>query len=162
VGLAVPASQDGQTDRSVGIGSPGRRALPWGWEGRSRLAGTTSPTLGVGDRSRRAGGASPPLGLGSGQRGAAARVATLGMGSRLAGTTSPTFAAVRQGAFAGFYGRAVQDSRMNVILTPHNVTLTKAIEDHLVSRIEKLEHLDHFALKIRVILERDQTRAPER
>jgi len=51
---------------------------------------------------------------------------------------------------------------MNLILTPHNVTLTKAIEDHLISRIEKLEHLDHFAMKIRVILERDKTRAPEK
>lgn len=51
---------------------------------------------------------------------------------------------------------------MNVILTPHNVTLTKAIEDHLISRIEKLAHFDHFAVKIRVILERDRTRAPER
>jgi len=51
---------------------------------------------------------------------------------------------------------------MNLILTPHNVTLTKAIEDHLISRIDKLEHLDHFAVKIRVILERDKTRAAEK
>jgi ribosomal subunit interface protein len=63
---------------------------------------------------------------------------------------------------AGFYQEAVHDNRMNLILTPHNVTLTKAIEDHLVSRIEKLEHLNRFVVKIRVILERDQTRAPER
>src|ERR1051326_1445306 len=29
---------------------------------------------------------------------------------------------------------------MNLILSPHNVTLTKAIEDHLISRINKLDH----------------------
>jgi putative sigma-54 modulation protein len=63
---------------------------------------------------------------------------------------------------SGFYREAVHDNRMNLILTPHNVTLTKAIEDHLISRIEKLAHLDRFAVTIRVILERDQTRAPEK
>lgn|SRR5262249_23452112 len=51
---------------------------------------------------------------------------------------------------------------MNLILLPHNVTLTKAIEDHIVSRINKLEHLDHFAITARVTLDRDQTKAPER
>jgi len=53
-------------------------------------------------------------------------------------------------------------SAMNLILSPHNVTLTKAIEDHLISRIDKLDHLNHYATKIRVILERDKTKAPER
>ena len=52
--------------------------------------------------------------------------------------------------------------RMNLILLPHNVTLTKAIEDHIVSRITKLEHLDRFAINARVTLEHDQTKAPER
>ncbi len=51
---------------------------------------------------------------------------------------------------------------MNLILSTHNVTLTKAIEDHIVSRIEKLAHLDHYAIHARVTLERDQTKAPER
>jgi len=51
---------------------------------------------------------------------------------------------------------------MNLILLPHNVTLTKAIEDHIVSRITKLEHLDRFAINARVTLEHDQTKAPER
>ncbi|HWW00491.1 MAG TPA: ribosome-associated translation inhibitor RaiA [Candidatus Acidoferrum sp.] len=51
---------------------------------------------------------------------------------------------------------------MNMILSTHNVTLTKAIEDHLISRIGKLEHLDRFAINTRVTLERDQTKAPER
>jgi putative sigma-54 modulation protein len=51
---------------------------------------------------------------------------------------------------------------MNLILSPHNLTLTEAIEDHIISRIEKLEHLDRFATNTRVTLERDATRAPER
>ena len=51
---------------------------------------------------------------------------------------------------------------MNLILSTHNVTLTKAIEDHIISRINKLEHLDHYAINARVTLEHDQTKAPER
>jgi putative sigma-54 modulation protein len=51
---------------------------------------------------------------------------------------------------------------MNLILSTHNVTLTKAIEDHIVSRINKLEHFDRFAIDARVTLEHDNTKAPER
>ena len=51
---------------------------------------------------------------------------------------------------------------MKFILSTHNVTLTKAIEDHILSRIDKLEHLDRFAIDARVTLEHDHTRAPER
>ncbi len=51
---------------------------------------------------------------------------------------------------------------MNLILSTHNVTLTKAIEDHILSRIDKLEHLDRFAINARVTLEHDKTKAPER
>jgi putative sigma-54 modulation protein len=51
---------------------------------------------------------------------------------------------------------------MNLILLPHNVTLTDAIEDHIVSRISKLEHLNRYAINARVTLDRDQTKAPER
>ncbi|PWU20700.1 MAG: ribosome-associated translation inhibitor RaiA [Verrucomicrobia bacterium] len=51
---------------------------------------------------------------------------------------------------------------MNLILSMHNVTRSQAIEDHIISRIEKLEHLDHRAINARVTLDRDQTRAPER
>jgi putative sigma-54 modulation protein len=56
----------------------------------------------------------------------------------------------------------LHDNGMNLILSTHNVTLTKAIEDHIISRITKLEHLDRFAINARVTLERDQTKAPER
>src|SRR5437763_1812444 len=51
---------------------------------------------------------------------------------------------------------------MNLIVSPHNVTLTRAIEDHIISRIDKLTHLNHYAVKARVILGHDKTKAPER
>ena len=51
---------------------------------------------------------------------------------------------------------------MNLILSTHNVTLTKAIEDHILSRLEKLAHLDRFAINARVTLEHDHTKVPER
>ena len=51
---------------------------------------------------------------------------------------------------------------MKLILSTHNVTLTKAIEDHILIRIDKLEHFDRFAINARVTLEHDHTKAPER
>ena len=51
---------------------------------------------------------------------------------------------------------------MNLILSTHNLTITKAIEDHIISRISKLEHLARFAINARVTLEHDQTKAAER
>lgn len=51
---------------------------------------------------------------------------------------------------------------MKFILTTHNVTLTKAIEDHVLIRIEKIEHFDRWAIDARVTLEHDNTKAPER
>ena len=51
---------------------------------------------------------------------------------------------------------------MKLILVPHSVTLTKAIEDHLVAKIEKLDHFDKRAIDARVILEHDHKRIPER
>jgi putative sigma-54 modulation protein len=51
---------------------------------------------------------------------------------------------------------------MKLILSPHNVTLTKAIEDHIEKRIDKLEHIDRYGITVRVCLEHDVTKAPER
>jgi ribosome hibernation promoting factor len=51
---------------------------------------------------------------------------------------------------------------MKLILSTHNVTLTKAIEDHVVGRLEKLNHFDQHAVDARVTLEHDHTRAPEK
>jgi putative sigma-54 modulation protein len=51
---------------------------------------------------------------------------------------------------------------MKFILSTHNVTLTKAIEDHILSRVNQLEHLDRFAIDARVILEHDTTKATDK
>jgi putative sigma-54 modulation protein len=50
---------------------------------------------------------------------------------------------------------------MKFILSTHNVTLTKAIEDHILDRIEKIEHLDRFVTSVRVTLEHNHLKGPE-
>jgi putative sigma-54 modulation protein len=51
---------------------------------------------------------------------------------------------------------------MKLILSTHNVTLTKAIEDHILGRLEKLDHFDRRAVDARVTLEHDHTRVPQK
>jgi putative sigma-54 modulation protein len=51
---------------------------------------------------------------------------------------------------------------MKLILSTHNLTLTKSIEDHLIGKLEKLDHFDQRAVDARVTLEHDHKRAPER
>ena len=51
---------------------------------------------------------------------------------------------------------------MKLILSTHNVTQTKAIEEHILNRLDKLELLDRWAIDARVTLEHDHTRAPEK
>ncbi len=51
---------------------------------------------------------------------------------------------------------------MKLILSAHNITLTKAIEDHILSKLEKLEHLDRFALDARVTLEHDTAKVSDK
>lgn len=51
---------------------------------------------------------------------------------------------------------------MKFILTTHNLTLTKAIEDHILDKIDKLEHLDRWLIDARVTLVHDKTKAPEK
>lgn len=51
---------------------------------------------------------------------------------------------------------------MKFILSTHNITLTKAIEDHILARVDKLEHLFQHAIEVRVIIEHDHTRGPEK
>src|SRR4026208_204577 len=58
--------------------------------------------------------------------------------------------------------RRLQTTSMKFILSTHNVTLTKAIEDHILARINQLEHLDRFAIDARVILEHDTTKATDK
>ncbi len=50
---------------------------------------------------------------------------------------------------------------MKLILSTHNVTLTKAIEEHIVAKIKKLDHFDKRAIDARVTLAHDHTRSPE-
>ena len=51
---------------------------------------------------------------------------------------------------------------MKLILSTHNLTLTKSIESHVVKCITKLDHFDPRAIDARVTLEHDHTRAPEK
>jgi ribosomal subunit interface protein len=51
---------------------------------------------------------------------------------------------------------------MKLILSTHNLSLTKAIEAHVVKCIQKLDHFDPRAIDARVTLEHDHTRAPEK
>ena len=51
---------------------------------------------------------------------------------------------------------------MKLILSTHNVTLTKTLEDRVVRKLEQLDHLDGRAIDARVTLEHDHRRTPER
>jgi putative sigma-54 modulation protein len=51
---------------------------------------------------------------------------------------------------------------MKLVLTTHNLKLTKAIDGHVRARIAKLDHLDRFAIDARVTLEHDHTKATDR
>ena len=52
---------------------------------------------------------------------------------------------------------------MKLILSTHNVTLTDAIEQHVLEKLQKLEHIDRWLLDARVTLERDHTaHAPDK
>ena len=61
-----------------------------------------------------------------------------------------------------FAESGLHPSAMKFILTTHNVTLTKAIEDHILALIWKLESLDRFAINARVMLEHDTTKPSEK
>lgn len=51
---------------------------------------------------------------------------------------------------------------MKLILSTHNVTLTDAIEKHVISKIDKLDRLNSRIVHARVCLEHDHMRVPER
>jgi putative sigma-54 modulation protein len=50
---------------------------------------------------------------------------------------------------------------MKLILSTHNVTLTKTLEDRVVKKLEQLDHFDKRAIDARVTLEHDHRRMPE-
>ena len=47
---------------------------------------------------------------------------------------------------------------MKLILSAHNITLTQAIEEHILMQLEKLDHFDRRTIDARVTLEHDHTR----
>ncbi|MCX8155113.1 MAG: ribosome-associated translation inhibitor RaiA [Verrucomicrobiae bacterium] len=51
---------------------------------------------------------------------------------------------------------------MKLVLSTHNLSLTEAIENHIIKRVQKLEKLHRRAVDVRVTLEYNATRAPER
>jgi putative sigma-54 modulation protein len=51
---------------------------------------------------------------------------------------------------------------MKLVLTTHNITLTDAIEGHIMSRIQQIEHLEPRAIDARVVIEHDHAKVPER
>ena len=51
---------------------------------------------------------------------------------------------------------------MKLILSTHNVTLTKAIEDHILGCLEKLYHFYSRAMDARVVLEHDHSRVAQK
>lgn len=50
---------------------------------------------------------------------------------------------------------------MKLILSAHNLKLSEAIENHIIDKINKLEHIDKSAIDARVTLEHDHSRLPE-
>lgn len=51
---------------------------------------------------------------------------------------------------------------MKFILSTHNISSNPAIEEHILAKIDKLEHLDGRAVETRVMIEHDKTKAPEK
>jgi putative sigma-54 modulation protein len=51
---------------------------------------------------------------------------------------------------------------MKLIISTHNLTLTQAIEDHVMEKVEKIARLDQRAVDVRVTLEHDHKRIPEK
>jgi putative sigma-54 modulation protein len=51
---------------------------------------------------------------------------------------------------------------MKLILSGHNLKITQGIEDHVVDKIEKLDHFDSRAIDARVLLEHDTSKPSEK
>jgi putative sigma-54 modulation protein len=51
---------------------------------------------------------------------------------------------------------------MKLILSTHNVTLTKTLEERVIKKLEQLDHFDKRAVDARVTLEHDHKRVPEK
>jgi putative sigma-54 modulation protein len=51
---------------------------------------------------------------------------------------------------------------MKLILSSHNVTLTRAIEDHVLAKLDKLEHFDQRVISARITLEHDTVKVTDK
>jgi putative sigma-54 modulation protein len=51
---------------------------------------------------------------------------------------------------------------MKLILSSHNVTLTQGIEDHILAKLEKLEHMDRLAIGARITVEHDTAKITDK
>jgi ribosome hibernation promoting factor len=51
---------------------------------------------------------------------------------------------------------------MKMILSTHNLRLTRAIENHIITRIEKLEHFDHRVVDARVVVDHDTSKPTDK
>lgn len=51
---------------------------------------------------------------------------------------------------------------MKLILTGHNLKVTQGIEDHVVEKIERLDHFETRAIDARVLLEHDTSKPSEK
>ena len=49
---------------------------------------------------------------------------------------------------------------MKLVLSTHNITVTKAIEGHILEKLDKLEHFDRWTIDARVTIEHDHTKDP--
>jgi putative sigma-54 modulation protein len=65
-------------------------------------------------------------------------------------------------ALAGFLPETMHSGAMKLVLSTHNITLTDAIEQHILEKLDQLEHLDRWTVDARVTLEHDRTRAPQK
>ncbi len=51
---------------------------------------------------------------------------------------------------------------MKLILSAHNIKVSEAIENHIVDKVQKLEHLHRYAIDARVVIEHDTSKPSER
>jgi len=51
---------------------------------------------------------------------------------------------------------------MKLILSAHNITITEAIENHITDKLDKLDHLDPYAINARVMIEHDTSKQTDR
>jgi len=51
---------------------------------------------------------------------------------------------------------------MKLVLSAHNIKVTQGIEDHIIDRLDRMEHLDKDVIDARVTIEHDTTKTVEK